>query len=1084
MLHRQHRLISHPMRRARYSWLCGAALLLFAHGAQCAISFKAAASAAASSATISYRSTGAVTSANSGNLTARLPAAALGEMFFCQVSARDNVAHSMPAAWTQVYSLSNSSTARASLFYKVSAASETNPLITHPGGGRIMAQCTRFRGVDPSNPLDVAYAAQYAANSASVVSGSLSSASNNDMLLFTAHLSATPNAPNALTIPSGWTRPYYSRSTNNALALNYRAQAAPAPVGPIGATASAAAENYGVLLALRSAASLTITKPAGTVAGDVMIAAVTATPSSIPITPPTGWTLIQSQQQTANTSSVVSAFYRVAGASEPSSYTWILASGHAGAVGGILSYSGVDTAVPLDVSAKAATPKSLNHAAPSVTTTQTGDMLVTVHEYTSSRSWTPPAGMTERVDIASSGRSSSGITLEMNELLLGVPSATGTKTARAAANSDAGATISIALRAAVAAPHHIAIQHDGAGVTCAPESVTLRACADAACSTLYTNGGVSGTLSPNGSVFNIGSSGIGTGTVSAASPGTYTISATVSPVPTGNPAASCRNTASGSTSCSIVFSASGLTLSLPNFPAATGTNFATVRATDSNCNSTLNGNRSLRFFSAYTNPNSGTQASSINGTAISTSAASPTTLTLNFVNGVATFGLNYADVGRITLDATDALTNTHGSGQFVAYPAGFVLSAIQRSSDNLPNPSAANAAGAKFVKAGENFSATVRATNALGNTTPNFGRESPSESVKLSASLLADPDLVNNPAVNGTFGAFSNGVASGSAFTWNEVGIITLTPSLLSGNYLSTGINVTGTPSSKVGRFYAHHFGLTPHPTNPLLNRADTTCSTCIFSYMGERLDAQFSLTAQALNNNTTQNYQGAYAKLNLAAAGNPFGFGAVDGANFLSARLSIASPASGVFILGVASNIVAPLIFTRGVTPDGPYDTLRIGIAPVDADGAAMGAFDLDTDASIPGNDHALLGSTSMRYGRMHLSNAHGSELLPLPIPVLTQYWNGAGYITNRDDNNTVLGAANILLSNYQRNLNSGETLVTPPLFVNGVGQITLSAPGAGNDGSVDLHTNAPNYLPSATTRATFGIYKGGPVIYQRENY
>ncbi len=1072
------------MRIARSSWICGAALLLFAHGAQCAISFKAAASAAASGATISYRSAGTVTSANSGNLTARLPAAVPGEMFFCQVSSRDNVAHSMPAAWSQAYSLSSSGTLRASLFYKISAASETNPVITHPGGGRIMARCTRFRGVDPSNPLDVAYAAQYAASSASVVSGSLSSVSTNDMLLFTAHLSATPNAPNGLTRPNAWTRPYYSRSTNNAIALNYRAQAAPALVGPISATASAAAENYGVLLALRSAASLTISKPAGTVAGDVMIAAVTSTPSSIPITAPAGWTLIQSQQQTASTSSVVSAFYRVAGASEPSSYTWILASGHAGAVGGIVSYSGVDTAAPLDVSAKAATPKSLNHAAPSVTTTQTGDMLVTVHEYTSARRWTPPAGMTERVDIASSGGSSSGISLEMNQLLLGVPSATGTKIARAASNSDAGATISIALRAAVAAPHHIEIQHDGAGVTCAPETVTLRACADAACTTLYTSGGVSGTLSPNGSVFNIGSSGIGSGTVSSATPGTYTLNASVSPVPSGSPAASCRNTTSGSTSCSIVFSTTGLTLSLPNFPAASGTNLASVRATDSTCNSSFNGNRSLRFFSAYTNPNSGTQASSINGAAISTSAASPTTLTLNFVNGLATFGLNYADVGRITLDATDALTGTHGASAFVAYPVGFVLSAIQRSSDNLPNPGAANAAGARFVKAGENFGATVRATNALGNTTPNFGREAPAESVKLSAALLADPDLVHNPAVNGVFGAFSNGVASGSAFTWNEVGIITLTPSSLSGNYLGTGINVTGTPSGNVGRFYAHHFGLTPHPTSPLLNRADTACSACIFTYMGERLDAQFSLTAQALNNSTTQNYQGAYAKLNLAAAGNPLGFGAVDGGNFLSARLSIASPASGAFMLGAAANIVAPLIFTRGVTPDGPYNTLRIGIAPVDADGAAIGAFDLDTDGAIPGNEHALLGGTAMRYGRMQLSNAHGSELLQLPIPVLTQYWNGAGYITNRDDNDTVLGAANILLSNYQRNLNSGETLVTPPTFINGAGKITLSAPGAGNDGSVDLHTNAPTYLPSSTTRATFGIYKGGPMIYQRENY
>jgi len=1072
------------MRIARYAQPWFVMALLCAPAAQAAISFKAAAPASAGNASISFRSTGALASANSGNLTAPLPAAALGEMFFCQVTSRDNAAHSMPPAWTLAYSLSSSPNLRASLFYKISAAAETNPLITHPGAGRIVTRCTRFSGVDPSNPLDVTSATQYAANSTSVASGNLTTLSSNDMLLFAAHLGANPNAPTTLSTPSGWTRPYYSRATNTAIGLHFRTQAAPALVGPISATASATAENYGVLLALRAAASLSINKPTGTVAGDVMIAAVTSTPSTIAITPPSGWILIQSQQQPAATSSVLSTYYHVAGATEPTSYTWILTNGHAGAVGGIVTYSGVDNAAPIDASAKAATISARTHAAPNVLTNYTADMLVTVHEFTSARNWTPPTGMSERVDVISGAAGSSGIALEMNDLLLGIPSNTGQKIATAAANPDSGATVSIALRAAVAAPHHIEITHDGAGITCAAKTVTLRACADAACSTLYTTGGITGTLSPNGSVYNIGSSGSGTGTISPTTPGNYTLNATVSPVPTGSPPVSCRNIKDGSTSCSITFSASGLTLTLPNFPAAGGTNAATVRATDSTCNGTLNGNRSLRFFTSYTNPNSGTQSSSINGTAISNNAASPTTLMLIFVNGVATFSLNYADVGRLTLDATDVITSTRGNGQFVSYPASFVLSNIQRSNDNFPNPGAGNAAGAKFVRAGENFSASVRAVNTLGNTTPNFGRETPAESVRLATTLLTDPDLINNPAVNGAFSVFNNGVASGTTFTWNEVGIVTLTPSLLSGNYLGSGVAVTGTSSANVGRFYAHHFGLTPHPSNPLLNRADTACLACIFTYMGERLNAQLSLTAQALNNSTTQNYRGAYAKLNLAAAGNPLGFGAVDGTNFLSARLSIPAAASGSFVLGVASNIVAPLTFTRGATPDGPYNTLRVGIAPVDADGAGMSAFDLDTDIAIAGNDHSLLGTTSMRYGRMHLSNAHGSELLALPVPVATQYWNGAGYITNRDDNDTTLGAANILLSNYQVNLNSGETLVTPPSFINGLGQINLSAPGVGNNGSVDLQTNAPGYLPSGTTRATFGIYKGGPLIYQRENY
>ena len=147
------------------------------------------------------------------------------------------------------------------------------------------------------------------------------------------------------------------------------------------------------------------------------------------------------------------------------------------------------------------------------------------------------------------------------------------------------------------------------------------------------------------------------------------------------------------------------------------------------------------------------------------------------------------------------------------------------------------------------------------------------------------------------------------------------------------------------------------------------------------------------------------------------------------------------------------------------------------------MGSFDLNADA-VAGNEHALVGSSVVRYGRMRLSNAHGSELLPLPLPIAVQYWNGSSFITNVDDNDTVLLLSDIVLGNYQRNLNSGETTATPPVFTKGIGQILLTKPGVGNSGSVDINTVAPSYLPSNTARATFGIYKGGPVIYMRENY
>src|SRR3954471_596162 len=70
--------------------------------------------------------------------------------------------------------------------------------------------------------------------------------------------------------------------------------------------------------------SLTINKPAGVVAGDVMVAAVGAN-GNTPITPPSGWSSTGLYNATAwsNTAWIQVAF-KVAGASEPASYSWAL----------------------------------------------------------------------------------------------------------------------------------------------------------------------------------------------------------------------------------------------------------------------------------------------------------------------------------------------------------------------------------------------------------------------------------------------------------------------------------------------------------------------------------------------------------------------------------------------------------------------------------------------------------------------------------------------------------------------------------------------------------------------------------------
>jgi MSHA biogenesis protein MshQ len=268
-------------------------------------------------------------------------------------------------------------------------------------------------------------------------------------------------------------------------------------------------------------------------------------------------------------------------------------------------------------------------------------------------------------------------------------------------------------------------------------------------------------------------------------------------------------------------------------------------------------------------------------------------------------------------------------------------------------------------------------------------------------------------------------------------------------------------------------------------------------SYMGEPFSAQFSLVAQDSNNNQTQNYQGAYAKLNPAAGGNPLAFAAVDGATNLTSRLDTSTAASGSFDSNGAS-IVAPLKISRGVSADGPYTAVRIGIAPLDSEGVAMGGasvYDLSVGGSVNHTsimDPAVQASTELRYGRTKISNAYGSELLALLVPIAIQYWNGTGYVNATDDAATGLSAANISLSASLGSLSAATgasatgTCQPTPLpstltLTNATGALCLGRPGVA--GSIVLSTNAPSYLPSLNSIAKFGVYKS-PLIYRRENY
>jgi MSHA biogenesis protein MshQ len=498
---------------------------------------------------------------------------------------------------------------------------------------------------------------------------------------------------------------------------------------------------------------------------------------------------------------------------------------------------------------------------------------------------------------------------------------------------------------------------------------------------------------------------------------------------------------------------------------------------------------------------------------------SPVNMTFDS-NGNAPFTFNYSDVGQVTLFANTtvpsaAFSATGASNAFITKPGGFELSSIMPTNNSngrcAVNPNsnpvcASDATGAKFVMAGEAFSATVTATTIGGATAPNFGKENSPESIVLNSSVVS---VTNNTSVGGNFGSFSNGVATGTNFTWDEVGIITLTPTLLSRNYMgldttSSGLgNVTGTTSGNIGRFYPAQFSVSG---GIIANRSDvcpvTGCGS--FTYMGEAMTAQFTLTAQAVDSgtnavSTTQNYNYSatpannFAKFDPTTTGNPLGLGAVDtaGPTPLIIDYTTNGTASGSFTSGSAT-ITVPFAISRGASSVGPYNSVQIGIAPSDSDGVKMGAFNIDTSNSGAPN-HTSIATTAELYGRMVVSGAYGSELLALSVPVAAQYWNGTNWALSSSDSNTNISAANITFSNWQTRsgvLNSSSTsLVSPVTLVSGIGNFTLKTPGYGNTGSANISVNIPApaaipYLPGNTAIISFGVFKGNShFIYLREN-
>jgi hypothetical protein len=162
---------------------------------------------------------------------------------------------------------------------------------------------------------------------------------------------------------------------------------------------------------------LTIDKPAGAAAGDLLVSCFSLNGSTVK-SAPSGWTQISAVTTVARPR--VYGYYRVAGASEPASYRWITKDKVTSA-GGIARYSG---ASGLDVAAsKASGTAGTTGTVPGVTTVTKDAMVVGCMGVSSSS--TPvqidgPAGMSEVWDL-------DGTRHEFDDVRQATPGPTGTR---------------------------------------------------------------------------------------------------------------------------------------------------------------------------------------------------------------------------------------------------------------------------------------------------------------------------------------------------------------------------------------------------------------------------------------------------------------------------------------------------------------------------------------------------------------------------------------------------------------------------------------------------------------------------------
>lgn len=460
---------------------------------------------------------------------------------------------------------------------------------------------------------------------------------------------------------------------------------------------------------------------------------------------------------------------------------------------------------------------------------------------------------------------------------------------------------------------------------------------------------------------------------------------------------------------------------------------------------------------------------------------------------------------------------------FAVRPTDFTLS-----SGANADSSGTSSSAVPVVKAGASFTLTATADAPGYDTAPKLDTgKIQAHAGAIQAGLLTGSFANADPAT---------GVAAGSAFGYSEVGYFRLAAGGVYDDSFTAVDAANGDCSndfanSPVGGLLGCKFGngaatgyfgrFVPDHFQPQAVSHGSFASACSgFSYNGQSLHyaGRPTLKVTAYNGlspaTVTRNYTGAFARLSSG------GFTLLDPmADAVQKGRDLTTP------LGLARLADTPTLADNG---DGSLNyTMGDDVIQYQREANAMiapfaNAVDLkftaiaDADAvAASGMPIALQpGGENIRYGRVSLANAYGSELADLPVAMNVEQYNGSSFVVNGADQCSVatIGIADPLPSDA---LQAADTCVWDNASSSGAAKCTATAASglsyregatlaAGNfnlnlkapskTGSLTVNATVANWLkfdwqgagvanPAAT--ATFGVYKGnGQQIYLREVY